>query len=706
MFYRIVHDIPGRLRLRCPGITFSENEARGIAHALAQVKGVRSACAHPANGSILVEFEPEARNRVLDAVRKLDVLHLPTWEGQEHDLELRDNQFKLRLTRMAFVRLIRRTLIPMPVRRVLAIARAVPFILRGLADLARRKFTVSVLDATAVAVALIRGSFSEASSVMFMLRLSTLLEEHVQSRVRLALQEGLITRAETVWRVVRGRDVEVRLADVRKGHLLHLQRGCVLPVDGVVEDGEGEVDESSLTGEAKPVHKAEGSLVYAGTALEEGSLYVRVSAPPGDTRIDDIVRLVESSADLKAQAQSRAEHLADALVPASLVAFFGTLAVTRNLARASSVLMVDYSCAIKLTTPVAVMSAMREAADHGIVVKGGKYLEALADADVVVFDKTGTLTESTPQVERILPFADMGERQLLKYAACIEEHFPHSVARAIVREAKRRRVYHKREVHTSVEYVVAHGIRAQVDGNEMCIGSQHFIFEDEGVRRPELLDEMMDKLAPRSSVVYVASEGRLLGAICVSDPIRPEASGVLRRLRELGIERSIMLTGDAEASAHATAELLGIDEYRSQMLPEDKAAFLDELRAQGHTVIMVGDGINDSPALARASVSVALSDASDIARAVADVSVRDSSLESLVVVRELSQRLMRRVHTNYASIVGFNSALIALGIAGVLSTTTAAYLHNASTVAFTARNTRPLLTKPGERLLLPAAASA
>ena len=530
------------------------------------------------------------------------------------------------------------------------------------------------------------------------------METHVQSRAHLALKDGLVTRAENVWLAGDDGDVRISMADVRRGQVLHLTAGSVLPVDGTVVDGEGNVDEASMTGEARPIRKEAGSTVYAVTALQDGDLRVRVDAPPGASRIDGIATMVERSQELKASVQGRAERLADGLVPYSFLAFFAIWGITRNVTKAMTVLMVDYSCAIKLSTPIAVMSAMDEASRDRIVVKGGKYLEALAAAaDTVVFDKTGTLTHASPRVERVLAFGELDEDSVLCYSACIEEHFPHSMARAIVEEARRRGLRHEDEMHAEVRYVVAHGISTTVDGANAVIGSAHFVFEDEGVLRPDGLDAMLEEVAPRSSVVYLAIDSRLVGAICIGDPLREEAPAVLARLRRLGISRCVMLTGDSERCASHVAAHLGIDEYHAQVLPEDKSSFVTALRDEGHVVVMVGDGINDSPALASANVSVAMSDASDIARAVADVSVLDASLESLVTMRVLAQRLMRRIHDDYRLIVALNSTLIALGVAGVFPLTTAAYVHNGSTFAVAALNTRRLLPRGREasRLRLP-----
>lgn len=699
MLFSIVSEIPGRIRLRCGRDVMTADEARGVSYELMGVEGVRSAQAHAANGSILIVCEPSARDRALDAVRALNVLFLPCAPepglgARETELEtaLENNRFQVEVTRLVLARVLRRVLMPAPLRAAVVALRAARRIIRGLRCVARGRIGVEVLDAAALAAALWRGSFSEAGTITFLLRLSDVMERHVSARARLALRDGVIVRSESVWQVVDGRDVRISTSDVHEGMVLHLGAGSVLPVDGRVVSGTGEVDESSMTGEPALVPKGEGSTVFAGTALDRGDLRVLVTAAPGAARIDSIARMVEESSGLKATVQGRAERLADAIVPYSFLAFLGILCVTRNLRRAMSVLMVDYSCAIKLSTPIAVMSAMDEATRRGMVVRGGRYLEAIADADTVVFDKTGTLTHATPAVSRVVSLSDASEDELLRLAACIEEHFPHSVARAIVAEARRRGLGHEDERHAEVRYVVAHGIATRVDGVDVLIGSPHFLFEDEGVERPEGLDEILERLGGSSSTVFVAREKVLIGVVCISDPPRPEALPVIEGLRDAGVDRVVMLTGDSERCARSVAAELGLDGYVAQVLPEEKSGHVERLRSEGHVVMMVGDGINDSPALAAADVSVAMGDASDIARAVADVLVLDPSLDALVCARELSSRLMRRIRRDYLFIVGFNSLLIALGLGGAISLTTAAYLHNASTLAVAAGNTRPLLS--------------
>lgn len=706
MQYRIMQDIPGRIRVRCGSSLFSTPQAYGIASQLRALEGVTRAQVQPANGSILVEWDStlvsqsKTRSLVLGEIEHLDLFDLPVSETDANeDMAHENNEFKRKLLVATAWHLTKRFLLPAPISCALTLGSAAIFVYHGLQDLLCGKLTVEVLDATAITVSLIQREITSAGNIMFLLKISELMQEHVNARTRIALEESLLVRGDTAWLVDEsGAEKEVRLEVLEVGDRIRLRTGASVPVDATVLEGEAEINEASMTGESTLVHKRAGSTLYAGTAIEDGSMIVRIDALPGNTRIDRIVELVQDSTELKAEAQSRAERLADGLVPVSLAAFFGVLLVTRNLMRASSALMVDYSCAIKLSMPVAVMSAMREASQRGAVVKGGKYLEALDAVDVVVFDKTGTLTQATPQVEQVLCIGEETEHEVLRLAACLEEHFPHSLARAIVHAAKERGLVHDDENHAEVEYVVAHGIASMIEGKKARIGSAHFIFEDEKVPVPEGLFERIAREAPMASTVFLAVDGALRGVICISDPLRPESARVVSQLRENGIQKIVMLTGDAESCAREIAKQVEVDEYHAQVLPEEKAKYIEDLKAQGYTVAMVGDGVNDSPALAAAQVSIALQDASDVARAVADVTILDSSLESLVMLRVLSRKLMRRIQDDYRFIVGFNTALILLGVTGILMPTTTSYLHNVSTVAVTARNATPLLKEPKTKL--------
>lgn len=703
MLYTIVQDIPGRLRLKCGRGLFDLHTAAGVSEELRALPGVQSAKVEPANGSILALYKPgdtSARESICGAVSALNVLALPSGSPDAtNNLVSEDSRFAADMAELGLRRLAIRFLLPPNIRAALSVIQAIPFLYRGIRSLLHASLSVDVLDATAITVSLIQRNFASAASVMFLLKVSDRMQEHVNARTRIALQDSLLSRAETVWMVdEQGVDIEVQLSDLALGDFIRVRTGQTLPVDGTVVEGDAIINESSLTGEAAGIHKTPGKTVFAGTVCEEGNVVVKVDALAGASRIDQIVQLVENSSELKAGVQANAEQLADALVPGSLLAFFATLALTRDLYKASSVLMVDYSCAIKLSMPVAVMSAMREASNCGALVKGGKYLEALANADVIVFDKTGTLTTATPQVERIITLGSMSADEVLATAACLEEHFPHSLARSIVQAAKDAGLHHEGENHSEVEYIVAHGITSKIGRKKVRLGSAHFIFDDEQIPCPHGLFSRLEKEAPRSSTVFMAVGKKLEAVICIADPLREEAASTLASLRMLGINHQVMLTGDSHICAKSVAAELGLDEFHAQVLPEDKSSFVEQLKAAGHTVIMVGDGINDSPALAAANVSIALNDASDIARAVADISIMNSSLESLIILRKLATRLMGRISSDYRFIVTFNTALIALGIASILPPTTAALLHNVSTVGVTAANTRALLrpheTKP------------
>ncbi|WP_295616963.1 heavy metal translocating P-type ATPase [uncultured Intestinimonas sp.] len=695
MKFHIVYDRPGRLRVRCGPGAFTQEQGYGIAALLLARPGVTEVTTCPVNGSVLVLYTGAGRAAAVEVLRGLDRRALPVGEARDGDsLRQVDDLFFHETAKLA-ARYLLRKLLPWPVRWLLTLRQAAGYWKEGASSLAAGRLDVAVLDASSIAAALLQGSWRTAGSIMFLLNFSGLLEDYTRRRTQTALTQSLAIHVDTVWLVGEdGGERPLPMSRLAAGDVIRVRSGSMIPVDGTVTGGDAMVNEASMTGESLPVHKREGSVVYAGTALEEGSLTVRVTALAGESRIQQIVHLIESSEGLKAGAQSRAEHLADAIVPFS---FLGAVAVglaTRSLTKALSVLMVDYSCAIKLSTPIAVISAMREAAAHRVMVKGGKFLEAFAEADTVVFDKTGTLTAACPTVEQVLDLSGRGEDELLRLAACIEEHFPHSMARAVTRAAQARGLRHEEE-HAEVEYVVAHGVATTIHGQRALIGSHHFIFEDEGTTCSPEQAAAIEAAAQGRSVLYLAIGGSLAGALLVSDPPRPEAARALAGLRRLGIRRLVMLTGDQEAAARAVCRSLGLDAYRAQVLPADKAAVVEGLRAGGHKVIMVGDGINDSPALAAADVSVAMKDASDLAREVADITLLSSDLEELCVLRRLSRGMLDRIGRNYRFILAFNSALLALGVAGILPPATTALLHNASTMAISAGSMRPYLPAPG-----------
>lgn len=697
MLFSVRSRVPGRIRLKLLH-PFDADEARGMEEALLGCDFVRRAEAHDANGTLLVVYDPTCEETILAKVAAFDALRLPrahpnAAELQDLSLVAEDNRFALEVATILSWRVLRRFVLPLPLRTAWIVVSSLRFVTKGLHCLFLRGLTVEVLDATAIAASLLRGTYDEADIIMLLLCLSDAMERHVSSRARLALEQGLVAHDNQVVKLEDGQEHSVSLIDIAQGDLVLVRSGMVIPVDGVIEHGEGEVDEASMTGEARLVHKSSGASAFAGTALVDGDLTIRCTVQPGKARIDAITQMVEQASQIKGASESRAERLADSLVPGAFAAFLAILAATRNIEKALAVLMVDYSCAIKISTPIAVMSAMREAATQGLIVKGGRYMEELAAADTIVFDKTGTLTEAKPHLVAVVAAEGEAEDDVLRLAACIEEHYPHSVARAIVEGARERGLSHESELHAEVRYVVAHGIAAEVDGLHSVIGSAHFVFEDEGVPMPEGFAGRVSEAAPGAGVVYLARGGELLGALCVSDPIRSDAAQVVRQLRERGVHDVVMLTGDGPEAAERVARELGLTAFYAQVLPEDKAAYVERIQRAGGTVVMVGDGINDSPALAASDVSVALADASDIARAVADVSVRDAELQKLVLARDLSERLMRRISQRYHLIVSLNTALIVLGVTNLIPLTTAATLHNLSTVAIATSNTRPLLKK-------------
>ncbi len=688
---KIVHETNGRIRLRVGQHAFTQEEGTALAHYLRSQPGVIDAQTRAANGSVLVTYEKGYRNAILATIEELSLEDIPSGaDASAPDMGALTNKFQIDLG-CAVAWHMAKKLLPPQVRAGLTIAGAVPFVKEAIVALAQRKLNVSVLDGVAISTSLVRRDFKTASSVMFLLKVSDILADYTQSRTRCALRQNMAICADSVWLVDGDQEIEVPLDKVRLGDIIHVRMGQLIPIDGEAVGGNAQVNEASMTGESTLVAKEAGNTVFAGTALEDGDLLVKTTAIPGQSRIDHIVDMVEGSEEVKAALQSRAEKLADSLVPLSLGVFLADLIATRSLVRASSVLMVDYSCAIKLTTPIAVMSAMREATKRNVVVKGGKFLEQLAGADTIVFDKTGTLTTAQPVCHKVLTFGSMSENACLRLAACLEEHFPHSVARAIVTAARERGLGHGREMHADVSYIVAHGISSSVDGRKVDIGSAHFIFDDNGVERPESMREVIDREAPTSSVVFLSVDGRLEAALCIKDTLRSDAKAAIAGLKARGFEHIVMLTGDSDNCAAAIADELGITDYRSQVLPEDKAAHVEALKAAGRTVVMVGDGINDSPALAAADVSLAMSDASDIARSVADITLLRPTLMALLETKDIADSLIKRIEESFAFIAVFNTALIAAGLMGFMAPTMTALAHNTSTVVLSALNMRPLL---------------
>ncbi len=585
-------------------------------------------------------------------------------------------------------------IVPYPIRKVWMTFKALRYIWKGLKCLAKRKIEVPVLDATAIGVSVIRGDFDTAGSVMFLLGVGGLLEEWTHKKSVGDLARSMSLNVKKVWLKKDDQEILVNASDIQPGDTVVVHMGNVIPFDGEVSGGEGMVNQASLTGESLPVRREKGKTVYAGTVLEEGELEILVKAVSGSTRFEKIVTMIEDSEKLKSALESKAEHLADKLVPYTLLGTGIVGLVTRNVTKALSVLMVDFSCALKLAMPIAVLSAIREAGQHGITVKGGKYLEAVAEADTIVFDKTGTLTKAKPTVKEVVVFGDYPEDESLRIAACLEEHFPHSMAKAVVDAAKKRKLYHE-EMHSKVEYIVAHGISSYIGEKKVVIGSSHFVFEDEGCTiRPEM-HERFDALPPEYSHLYLAIEQELTAVICVEDPLREEAADMVRMLKSEGMKKVVMMTGDSERAAASVAGRVGVDEYYSEVLPEDKACFVEQEKAAGRKVIMIGDGINDSPALSAADAGIAISDGAEIAREIADITIAADDLRVLITLKQLANAMMKRIQGNYRGIVGINSGLIALGVGGVIQPTTSALLHNTSTLAISLRSMKELLPEKG-----------
>ena len=580
--------------------------------------------------------------------------------------------------------------LPMPIRTVITGVKSVKYIYQGIHTLLQRKIEVPVLDATAIGVSMFRGDISTAGSVMFLLGIGEILEEWTHKKSVDDLARSMSLNISRVWLCNDGQEMLVPTTEIRTGDLVRVHMGNMVPFDGTVAEGEAMVNQASLTGESEPVRKCIESTVYAGTVVEEGELTVRVKETNGSSKFDKIVTMIEESEKLKSGLESKAEHLADRLVPYTLLGTGITYLLTRNMTKAISVLMVDFSCALKLAMPISVLSAIREASSYHVTVKGGRYLEAMAEADTIVFDKTGTLTKAQPTVKQVVAFNGMSENELLRIAACLEEHFPHSMAKAVVQAAIDRHLVHE-ELHSKVEYIVAHGISSKINDKKVVIGSYHFVFEDEKCAVPDGMMEEFDKLPSECSHLFMAIDHELAAVICIEDPLREEAAAVVRKLKETGISKVVMMTGDSDRTAKAIAARVGVDEYYSEVLPEDKASFVEEEKKAGRKVIMIGDGINDSPALSAADIGIAISDGAEIAREIADITVGADSLNELVTLKLISDGLMKRIHKNYRFIVGFNTGLIALGVAGILQPATSALLHNTSTLMIGLKSMQDIL---------------
>lgn len=695
MKYFIVSDTPGRIRVRYGRNQFTKEQGRGIALHFRGLPFVYDVRVSHHTGSVLL-FYGNSRRR--DVLRELSCIRLSGLFIPEESNEtgLLTVEFRHAFTRLVLMKLFRRFLLPTPIRELVTLYLSLRFLRKGLGRLKKREIGVEVLDAAAVLVSMFSGNFHSASNIMFLLSVSEMLEDYTLKKTRHILSGSLLTHTDSVWIQENGTERKIHMKELKLGDRVIVRSGGTIPVDGAVITGDATVNQSSMTGEPLGVHKKEGDSVFAGTALEEGSLVVEVRALEGDSRINQVVNLISQSEEMKASIQGKAERLADRIVPLSFLLSLSVLAVTGNPSKALSVLLVDYSCAIKLATPIAVISAMREASERGIIVKGGKFFEAVAEADTVVFDKTGTLTEASPKVSRVVPMPGFQREEVLRLAACMEEHFPHSVARAIVEQAKREELRHEEE-HAEVEYIVAHGIATQIHGKRAVIGSAHFVFEDESIPLTAGQKKYVDELTGGDSAIYLAVGGELTGFICISDPPRAEAKAVIQKLKQMGIREVIMLTGDSESAAELVSRQLNIDRYYAGILPEQKAEIIEQIKKDGKKVLMVGDGINDSPALAAANVSVAMKDSSDIAQEVSDILFLHSDLNQLVTIRQLSKRLLSRIHVNFRSILAINTTLLALGISNIITPSVSALLHNLSTMGISALSMRPCL-KSGDEL--------
>ena len=678
MIYDIVYDKGTRLRVRAGKEAFTKEETYGLSETLLEYAFIDEVSISHRNGSILINYNDISKKgeilHILDKISQADL-----YEGKAtENISLAEisNDFFFKLSKHALKRYLFKIILPIPFRKVRMLYHAANYLYHGLDSLTGFRADVALLDGTAIAASLITRNYKSVGSMMFLLSISDMLEDYTMQKTKSTLKSSLALNIDSVWKADvddEGNEIESQfpLSEIKKGDKIRIRTGTIIPVDGVIADGDAIINEASITGESLAVHKSEGKAVHAGTVVEEGSIVIEVRSVNDETRLNKIIDMIEDSEELKASIQSKAEKLADSIVPYSLLTTALTYLLTGNTTKALAVLMVDFSCAIKLTTPISVISAMKEASDNRMMVKGGKHLEAYANADTIVFDKTGTLTNAHPVLEKVIPCGKYERDEVLRIAACIEEHFAHSVATAIVKKAEEEGLHHK-EDHSEVEYIVAHGISTTYDGKKAIIGSRHFVEEDEGIR-------------------FTKKQQKLQGILCISDPVRDEAHDVISQLKELGISNVVMLTGDSENAANKIANDLGITQYRSQVLPEDKASIIQELKDEGHQVIMVGDGINDSPALSAADVSVAMRNSSDIAREVADISLLSDDLYDLVTLRKLSTGMLDKINTNYRHIVMFNGSLIGLGLLGIIPPTTTSLLHNLSTMLFGLRSTKSVL---------------
>lgn len=690
MKFIIKHEIPGRIRVHMvqPKMTFEEADI--LLYYLVNLENVTKAKVYERTQDAVIYYEKE-RREIIKALQKFGYDRGTVPEGlTEHSGRQMNAEYQEKLLMKVVMRFGGKFLIPAPVRAVWTGVRSLKYLQQGIVSLKKGRLEVAALDATAIGVSILRRDMNTASSIMFLLGIGELLEEWTHKKSVGDLARDMSLNVGKVWLLREEQEILVPAKQIEPEDLVVVRMGNVIPFDGVVSCGEAMVNQASMTGEAVPVKKTAESYVYAGTVVEEGELIICVKAVSRATRFEKIVTMIEESEKLKSNLESHAEHLADQLVPYTLAGTILTWLLTRNVTKALAVLMVDFSCALKLAIPISVLSAIREAGAHNITVKGGKYMEAAANATTIVFDKTGTLTEARPTVRKVVSFCEQSEDELLRMAACLEEHFPHSMAKAVVEAARKRGLEHE-EMHSKVNYIVAHGISSTIEGKRVVIGSHHFVFEDEkcSVREPWI--RQFETLPEECSLLYLAIEHELAAVVCIEDPLRKEAADVVRALKATGLEKVVMMTGDSEKTAASVARRVGVDAYYSEVLPEDKAKFVEQERASGRTVIMIGDGINDSPALSAANVGIAIRDGAQIAQEIADITISAENLWEIVILRRLSETLMRRIQKNYRSIVGINATLILLGVTGILQPTTSALLHNMSTLTISLTNMKKLL---------------
>lgn len=696
MKFKVLHNMRGRMRIHVMTNEMTDLQADKLEYDLAAQDMILTAKVYERTSDVVITYAGE---------RQLLLSYLQTYyyrrKVEEDETLARSGRAMNRkywdkLVNRVVLRMGSKLFVPAPIRTGLVFVKSLSYIKKALSCVGRRKIEVPLLDGIAITTSIVRGDYGTAGSVMFLLDLGEIMEEWTHKKSVDDLAKKMSLNVSKVWLNVDGREVLTDVSKIETGDCVTVHMGNVIPLDGVIKEGEGMVNQASLTGEAIPVAKKPGGYVYAGTVLEEGELLIEVKENSGTTKYEKIVAMIEETEKLKSTVESRAEHLADRLVPYTLAGTSLVYLLTRNVTKALSVLMVDFSCALKLSMPISVLSAMREAQSHGITVKGGKFLEAIAEADTIVFDKTGTITKAQPVVSDVISFCDEEPDELLRIAACLEEHFPHSMAKAVVRAAMDKGLVHE-ENHSKVEYIVAHGISSRIQDKKVIIGSYHFVFEDEQCVIPQGKEELFESLSGECSHLYLAIDGVLAAVIAITDPIREEAPQVVSMLRKCGLSKIVMMTGDSERTAKVVAAKVGVDEYYSEVLPEDKASYVEKEHQAGCKVIMIGDGVNDSPALSAADVGIAICDGAEMAREIADITIAGDNLEELVTLKRLSNALVKRIHGNYRQIVGFNTGLILCGIGGVMQPATSALLHNTSTLAISVKSMKDLLNEKDEK---------